>query len=426
MMITKESLTKAWYSIVVFFIIFNPPFIKGFSFTILFVLVAFIYDMVNINRIIYASRLTDIGAFLGWFALYLGYSCTISLINMLGNEDKALTLISNMSNDLVSGISLILISFYLMIEMIKKDYSLEDVIQIYVNAGLYQAIIAILCFIFPLVKTTLNTMMSTNSGSEKIARTIVYTSAYRNYGFASTLYDIFGFAMSILAILALVQAMNCNKRNYIYFVLISFAAILNARTSIVILGIGILIVIFKKKSNQNRKFKLFQVLVLVIAIVIVVAVFIPVIQKNSTNDWLQSGLDEIKALVFHGETIGYFDTLFSEFLIFPKGLFSVLLGTGMNPGQAISHNSDVGYIQNLWHYGIIGSILLYYCYLYIVRKAKYYYDFEYKCVSDVFVILIAIYLVKLNCLGYSQASVVFVPLSFFAMLSCKVNRLNKC
>ena len=96
---------------------------------------------------------------------------------------------------------------------------------------------------------------------------------------------------------------------------------------------------------------------------------------------------------------------------------SLLFGTGLLPDQLIHKGSDVGYILHIWQYGVVGTLILLFAYYKVFRKAAMSQMRPTSSFYNILIILIAIYLIKLTCLGYSMVGVVVIPLSILAMVS---------
>lgn len=418
MMISKLTIKKILYTLIVFFVIFNPPLLKGFSFTTFFCIIGFLTMVFHYRQMIYILRNRYINEFLSTFYIFIFYSTITFLMNALINHSKSDIILRNLASLIITNFSLVLVSLFIIYHFIINDFDIDFVEQLYINAGTMQAVAATASFIFPSVKTYFNGLMIVNSGSEKISRTLQYTSSYRNFGLASTLYDIFGFSMSLLALLAFIKCVRGEKKQFFAFVIITFAAIINARTSIIIIGVGVIIIFIKEREIGLTANQLAKMITSTAAGVLVLTILYNALSRGPSEHtrWLFTGITEITTFLSGGGNIGYFNTLFEDFLFFPEGIKDLIVGTGMTPAQAIYVNSDVGYIQNIWVYGIIGSMIIYYMYLTLFRRLSKSFMGQINCsLGSVFTILIAIYLIKLNPLGYSQASVIFLPLSLFLL-----------
>ncbi len=408
--------SKCVLSIVLFLLIFNPPISKRMSFTIAFTILGALYIVFNLNSIIRTISNSKISSFLRMLVLFLVYCSFSFALNMISNSEKSSVIFSNYMSLLSNNISICVVSIALMHFLLKKGYSSEDFLDIVVYAGLIQALIGILCFVSPSIKAMFNNLVIINSRSERIVETFALTSEYRNYGFASTLYDIFGCCMSIIALIALFRANRGKGIFYLAFLAISFVAIINARTSIILISIGMIIMIISSLKGKNSRNSLIARLMLIgiiiTAIILVVAVLFGDVSFN--NQWLNTGISEIKSLIVDHKATGYFDQLFNGFIFFPESTSSLLFGTGMDPAQAIEMGSDVGYIQDLWKYGIVGALIQYSAYLKLFRSVSKS-NSRIASFGLVITIIVAIYLIKLNCLGYSMAAVVYLPIAFFAL-----------
>lgn len=426
-MILVNSGNKYIYAIGIFLLIFNPPLFPGISFTTIFAIISFLYCVVNINCILRWGRKRCVKVFFIFFMLYIVYAVLIGGINALGS-DMASTIGDNLQGIIVENISIIAVSLGTIIFFTKRSYTFDDILDVYVIAGTFQGCIAVLCLVSPSIKSYFNTLMMNNSGAEKIARTLMYTSEFRNFGFASTLYDIFGLTMSMLAILALYQAIKGDKVRFVSFGLMALTACLNARTSIILLAIGVVVIVATAGKNSTRNIpKIILFLVVFVSGVLLIRSVIGNLDSVSLfYTWFKDGFNQIMDLVFEHKTTGYFDTLFNQFLFLPDDITSVLFGTSCLPEQII-RNTDVGYIRNIWQYGILGSIILYGSYFYLFRNAKTLAIGIEKSILDGFLLFIIIYLVKLNCLGYSMAAVIYLPLVLFEITegeNIKMSRMS--
>lgn len=426
-MISGNSVKKYIYAIGVFLLIFNPPFFLGISFTTIFAIISVLYCVVNINCILRWVRKRCVKVFFTFFMLYIVYAVLMGGINALGS-DRASIIGGNLQGIIVENISIIAVSLGTIIFSTKRSYTFDDILDVYVIAGTIQGCIAVLCLVSPSIKSYFNTLMMNNSGSEKIARTLLYTSEFRNFGFASTLYDIFGLAMSMLAILALYQAIKGDKVKFVSFGLMALTACLNARTSIILLVIGVVVIAMTAGKNSTRNIPkiIFFLVVLVSGVLLISSMIGKSDSVSLFYTWFKDGFNQITDLVFEHKTTGYFDTLFNQFLFFPDDITSVLFGTSCWPEQII-RNTDVGYIRNIWQYGILGSVILYGGYLYLFRNAKTLAIGIEKAIFDGFLLFIIIYLVKLSCLGYSMAAVIYLPLVFFEITEgedIKIRRMS--
>lgn len=412
--ILSNNIIVFLYSIWIFFIIFNPPFIKGFSFTIINTILCAVLCLVRFGKIkAFIVDNNKVRNFLILYFVFLIYVSLIAFVNASQNASNSF-IINNIINLIIDTISILVVSLFFAYSFKERRLTINNVLSIFVLAGMYQAIIGLICFVSPTTKSFFNNLMVVNSSSSIISTGVKYTSDFRNYGFASTLFDIFGCSMSFLACLSLYLMLTFKKRYVFPFLLISFCAIINARTSIVMIGLGsfFLLLFYNPKSRLKRMLKYIVIVSILLASITMLYYFA---FNESGNSWLNKGIREIWEFVFENNKTGYFEVLFDKFIFFPNDDLSILFGTSMTPEQAIAINSDVGYIQDIWRYGAIGAIFLYIIYLYLFISFYLNVRSNYRLIPFLFMILIGIYLIKLNCIGYSMAAVIYLPISLFSI-----------
>lgn len=397
-------------SILLFFIVFNPPIIRGLSFTI-FAIVFSLYVYVNNKGSKIPVTITT-----KLFCVFLVYCISISVVGFVIYGDISLR---NGINTCIDMICSLLVGLGIAIWLKRKNFEFSHVLDIYIWVGVIQAILSILCFVFPVIKEFLNSLVVNNSGSDALLVSFEVNNFRRNYGFASTLYDIFGCTMSLLSVVALIKTINNNRKYAIAFLLIAFSAIINARTSIVLIGVGSIVVLMQLGRKRIPQKSIYKSVGLMVSGLIIVLFLLNVISNGTSNnsEWLMAGINEIVDLL-HGKRSGTFDALFNTMFYFPQNVTGVIFGTGINPEQSvIGINSDVGYIRNIWQFGLVGSILEYGAYISLFKRAAIVVDDEYIPLFRAWTIMIFLYLIKLNCFGYSMAATVFLPILFYAIYS---------
>lgn len=410
----KEEKKLNWiqwliYSLILFLIIYNPPIYSGLSFTTIAVAFSVVFVITN-NRLLFRILGTkQVWNLLKLFFTFFTYYLIISLVNLLTTSRDEI--VTGIIDNTISYFSFFLVSFAITIWAIKKRISFDGLCKLYIAAGLIQTCIVMACLVSPSIKTLFNSMTVMNSSSSKIASSVQWTT-YRNFGFASTLYDIFGFTMAILGIVALNHAIKGSKIYYVFSFFLAIAAVVNARSAFVIYIIGFVILLLSRSGKRSANWYASVSLFFVAVAIIVFFAFSYILNNTSSEHmvWMASAITDTSSLV-GGEKEGYYDMLLNDFLFFPEGL-SLFFGTGMTPQVAILKQSDVGYIQNLWMYGIVGSILLYLFYLNMFKIAIKELNWPDNALMKALSIMIAIYLIKLTPLGYSMASVIFGPLCF--------------
>lgn len=402
--VKKSSIYNLLQSVMFFLIIFNPPFLPILSFTIIFTLVSIIYCFVFERDAIAMIMNPCIRRWLKIFIVFYVYYCMVSVISMTGNSWPT-NPIEIFMRSMVSVISLFFVPAFLCLTVFRRGRGVEELTELIINAGVIEALFGIAAFINPGVKSFLNGITIANSKSAVI-RAAVSNAFFRNYGIASTLFDTFGFGMSIIALITLHKALAGKSKYFLFFLMITFVACINARTSMVLIAGGAAIIIFSK-AERTRKVAITKSIIILTALFFLITVKTYLDSGNANAQWISMGIGEIKALMVGREKTGIFLTLSKELYI-PDNPFHIIFGTGLTPEQAILKTSDVGYIQNLWSFGVVGSLLLYFFYFYPLwqwRKKR-----EEKKLALAIMAAVFIFFIKLNLWGYGISAVVLMPI----------------
>lgn len=359
--LSEEKNDKILYSAYLFILIFAPPivpyphiFLSIFSF---FSLIRMYPD--KALRILKESGMYNWGLSMIILAIYT--LCIPLLVSIfLGDIVNTSHYISIINRYGVLIFTTLICTTYLLCKVGKK-YDYVFLIECLINAGLIEGFCSILAFLSPAVKTIFIFFMKKFSESYLYSNTWYIT--VRSYGFASTLVDVFGLGIGIIAGISFFYGLKYKKRYIIYSIIIAIATVLNSRTGLLIYGIAIIIsLILIVKTGSIKK------------IIIMLASFsflslsgIELIQALESNEytlkWLQSGMFSITDF-FSKKSYNYgddamsllFQSKFWQLPTFPR----ILIGTGHSLYLAEGYrHSDVGYINEIWLFGLIGCSVLY-------------------------------------------------------------------
>lgn len=256
----------------------------------------------------------------------------------------------------------------------RHNITKHEAIMAAIYAGIIESVFALLALISPEIKNILLNIMRNNIDNETIARS--YLAEFRLFGFAKDLFDHFGYGMGILATLPLYVAINRRKVKYLLLSIPMIAAtIINARTGIIIIGVIVIALlfgyIFKIIRNFNislqAKAKQFATLFGSVAVTlsaIILAVNIvydlnPRMRANTIADFSSV----FTAFISGGESAngGVGEVLFSEsFWQLPETPTGLIVGQGHSLYGSVGYShSDVGYINDIWFFGLIGCLIIY-------------------------------------------------------------------
>jgi len=275
---------------------------------------------------------------------------------------------------------------------IDNKISSDDQYEIFMIVAIIQLFFVFLSLVVPTVRTTIMNMIINNSSDSNIVSAVNRLSARRGYGLAENLFDSFGYILSILiAIIYLSWLEKGGLKKIVVSILLMVACVLNARTG-VLLGILVIVIssfIYKKSNGQIKYF-----LMAVICFPFIFFVFMKLMQTlmPSTLAWILEGYIEVMTLLQGGKYIGTFEILLQSNIFFPG---DILLGAGGSPENLSKISLDVGYVQCVWRYGIIGTTLLIGGYLINLFRFFGSGNRKYKILVIVIAILFIIYLFKI-------------------------------
>ncbi len=351
----KLKKKEIWLYLYTFLAIFQPP-ILPISFIYVFgavTAILIIIDKAKIKNYVLIAKENGSIKLYKLFLLMALYAIFISIVNVIFIDSTNLTdnRLKCLNQLLVlTGIQLLSVS-YILKTANSLNYSFYDILRLIMVAGILQGICAVLAYLFPTIRKAF-----THFGGE------IYQSAYvwerRGYGFSGILLDTFGYGMGLIAGCALLT-FNKNKLIKILSLVLSLVAtLLNARTGIIVFAIAFIMFICKNKKNKIS----FLRIVFLIPIMIAAAYFIaPLIfevglsSDNTTVVWVISGLRNMYNAVFSGE---FGNASFISDYQFSTNIFELIFGSGHSIygiQDIIGFHSDIGYVNMVWTYGIIGS-----------------------------------------------------------------------
>lgn len=180
----------------------------------------------------------------------------------------------------------------------------------------------------------------------------------RSYGLASGYTSSFPMFMGICSLISIyffnISRSIISKIKYLILtMLLLLSVILNARIGL--FPIVIWTVLSPLYYLYRRNIKL---LFLILIFVLIIPYFL--MKYNVLNSELffriNQGIEEIVQLI-NGNITGTFETLY-DMWFFPKNALDLLFGQGINIVGANTNSSDIGFIQDVYMYGLIPTFLL--------------------------------------------------------------------
>lgn len=405
--------------IYLFFVIYMPPLLKnGMINRVMLVLSAF-YVFLNLGHAIKMINIRGNKRILLLCIILLAYSLVISAVNSTING-------SGSYFDRPEEIIIFMIYFFceaaaIAIYCKKNEITSENFLKILVIVGLIQSIFVFASFFSSGIRTKLLSLISKNASYSRIKEAISaghYTALRRNYGFADTLYDRFGYTCSVLCAVAFNLGLYKKKWGYyIASLIFVFCALVNARSGVVLCVIAMIVsgIIFFIYNNGSAKTAL-RFVGLVFAVCFVIVAFLHILKQYApdTYEWVESGLGSFfkvsDAITDSSETDFYIS---SETWFFPD-ILGFIFGTARDPYYTIGRSTDNGYVEQIWYIGIIGLLISINLFVGSIKRTSR------VCISQLersilytMIVLILVYMVKLFAFKNIPGTFIILSYCFF-------------
>lgn len=338
-----------------FFVMYDPPL---FSFNSMHIvgLFSWIYIFPHINKELKKRYLTELLFFLMIFI----YSLSVAFLNNHSLSSAAFPLYYVLD----------IIPFACAINKYKNKHklTLDHLFQWIMFAGTLQCISTIVAFFVPEIQRIIVDRIISFGGTEAYN----YWATLRMFGFSNGLFFITPILQAMIAVAMFFYSSNHGKKYILLGLLFIASAVINARTSLIVLAIGLILLIFVGKFSTKQRIVL--ILFVVFTIIAFFGILLPYLETASpaTYVWLMDGMDEISGFLHGNKESGYFSYLFdARRYVIPDDIFEFMFGTGS--GIMVGRNnlqSDVGYINDIWRIGILGLLVLYFHVFSCIWKIK--------------------------------------------------------
>lgn len=366
----KEGLRKKTWPLVIylFFFFYAPPLLPIVNCFLLVSLYSAVALLIRYQDVLtFLVRGTGVGKYLAGIGYYLTYFTLLIGATLLAGEQ------GYWSNYLTSYYSVILMgpccatcALYAVARFRSLGYGLADAMVCMIKAGLIQSALAILAFADANIRSFFVDIMKVNTGD------VIFSNrdalSWRFYGFSNSMLDLFGYTSGLIASLPLyLVALDPKRKGWLLSLPFLIAVpMLNSRSGLVIFAIlAFVLALYSIARNARSIASMPFVLVLVILLAIMLYSIVQAVAP-ATASWITMDLDYL----LQGEQSITGRQLFSErFWELPPDIL-LLSGTSHNRYlvEGFSH-TDVGYVNELWRTGIIGSALMYGTHLFLLSRA---------------------------------------------------------
>lgn len=345
-----------------FYILFYPPVFGAHSLRIIAV-IAFLYLLPRVPyfKVLFnVSRLEKV--YFTWSVILIWISSVIILNN---------SSIGSVNPFVYWLFSVIPASLMIGNEIRESNGDLFTLIDLTLYAGLLQGICSVLAFFVPSIKQF---FLSQLASAEVIDLAHYgYFVDMRLYGFANGLTYAMPVLQAFLTMIAIYLAINKNIKYLLFVPFTLFSAVVNARTSLVVIGICGIILLLQFKGYDSKKVG--KMAFLSCGAVCLLLVGIKIVQTYSPNTylWIADGANQIVLFLEGKFDSGYFAYLLNaDRWRFPEGVYFVF-GKGL---RIIGDNdsgfyTDVGYVNDVWLGGILYAVVIYSIVCsYLIKLAK--------------------------------------------------------
>jgi hypothetical protein len=428
----KEQRIDFLLIVYLFLWIFDPPIFYDFSFEIPLFFLSIIYALINQKyaiKILMKSKLFNFLKTYFVFAIYAFLVIGVSFI-VSGNNTLYMSFLDVTLSLISYGGFTVSILLFLLIRSEKRNYSYDFIVKTIITVALIQSVFVILAFISPEIKSYFINVMSSNiSPDNKLSSYVTDITSKRNYGFAYSLYDMFGYSTSIMFILALNYGIYRNKKYLLLSLPLFMMPLLNTRTGLFLSVIGIILSLFIYLLYSKSTIIFLKIILLSPFIVVFLIIIFQLLKATNpaTYLWLNDGISSTIAFIFKGELTGAYFIETSTYWFLPPGV-NTIFGTGLTPKHLIQTNSDIGYINIIWKFGIIGLVLVSAIYISTFSKAyKITKDPMKKIVVLFLIVSLVIYMVKSETIKASPGTYLLFILCYAIIFdeNSANNRVNR-
>jgi len=361
--IKKTSIDKILWTLYAFILIFSPPFMPypHLALALWSVLLLATKYKSSFKKIFHKSGGENWGLTLilvGMYTIVVPFILSLFFCDVM-SPAHYMTIINRFGVLLFT----ILPCSTLMLAKIKKDkLDYHFFVETVISAGVLQGCCAILSYFSSDIKHIFIMLMRRFAGSSIFDNDWFVT--VRSYGFARSLVDLFGLGIALLAGLSFFYGITEKRRYIFYSIIIAAAALLNSRTGIILYIIAIIISFFYLMKTGAFK-PLATNIISIFILTFFSKIALDIISHNSyTSGWLAAGFDSIKYFIknksFSGASGDSLGNLFMNQSWILPGNIRTIFGTAHSLYQADGYlHSDVGYINDIWIFGILGCIFVY-------------------------------------------------------------------
>lgn len=407
------------FTLYFFFAIFMPD-IMPISTRILLLMAQFLlilWAVVSTKRFRISKRILKILIAFAPFLIYFAYAQCLRVF-----FDKAqASIYLSASIETVKPLVYIFIQTFATIALCKKfRVDLHRCIRLMIYAAVLQLLCVLLSLAVPSVRETFLNLTIRYSKSDRMMMVTqkAMNTDKRGYGFANNLFDSLGYIISMLITLTFLEGFASGKKRFILLsVVMLIIPAVNTRTGLILSFLGFFVVFCFYFDFRRIGSYLLGAAGVALLCLCAYSFLIP----KTTQEFIEGGISDTTELIQNQNSSGVYQQILQADIVFPSNM---LLGSGASPENLEHYRGiDSGYIQFLWRFGIIGSLLLLggefflFCVAWRCTKSR-----QAKCILVAFSAIILMYLFKLYSWTNTGAAFILFTLPVVIILDGKKSR----
>lgn len=412
-MIIKFNKHKVSLSFYLFCAIFAPPIIPNINF--IYLVAAFSILVICTGYMTYASKILHdpyvrrLNRLMIIVMLY--YIAIMAMCIFRGTIIESANYLMVLYRFVTILVFIEPICMYTLVYCRKHFLKVEDFIECLIYSTLYEFFFCLLTIVSPAAKTFFTNLMINNTGYYYNIQ--AWTIRTRFWGFAASMTDYFGFAVGIIAGICLHYLFSKEKKFFIFIPIMLLMMVLNAITGLLIFAISVLVYFIEHLHKKRIRRNNFAMVVLVIFLTPFALYLFTKVAPSGISKVVDNFYEIFDKSKVHASNTSVRQLFSDRFWNLPDSILKMIFGTGHSLlSTKYFACSDVGYINDIWSFGIVGMILYMAAYLgfaFQIRK-----NTMFKTPITFIIFSVAVFNIKGISVGCNAGNVVIL-LTLFAV-----------
>ncbi|HHO0939531.1 hypothetical protein [Aeromonas hydrophila] len=402
-----ERVKKLSLFIFSFLFVFNPT--NFFSFNLLYLLtfIAILFFVSNYHSITCSFNLNKL---LIPYIFFIYLFIYLFVYYLFGSFDSIYRAYSNFLLHVCTLLCAVVITYFY-----KKLYNGRGIESYVIYLGIAQLIIVFITFF----NNDIRELILSTSRSDDLMNISNSVDGVRSFGLANGYTSTFSMLLGFISFLCILECrLNNSFKYFLLFLLFVFSVTINARIGLILPLLGLVFLLLSNILNVRNLFKLFIILLPLSFLMYTYIDDLLAIPAFKRMDML---LYEV-GMLFKFQFVGTFSALY-EMHHAPQDLESLIFGTGISIGSGAHVSSDVGYIIDIYLFGLVNTILQFIFYVVMFSPVfKYLTErYDYKGVSLIMLLTIFCFYFK----GATFSSNEFINVLMLILVSESLFKIKK-